>query len=90
MAGTRLALGAGGVDGDIEPAEALDGLVDQRADIILMTDIGANEFGFRACGAQFGDQGRASVVVTAGDDDPCAPSWRRRAPWRGRCRSVRR
>src|ERR1700722_588928 len=45
-----LALGAGGVDRDIKAAEALHGLVDQSANVILMTDVRANEMGFRASG----------------------------------------
>jgi hypothetical protein len=34
-----------------------------------VADIGANEFGFRAKRAKFGDQRLAGVIVTAGDDN---------------------
>ena len=64
-----LAFGAGIVDGDIEAAEAGDGLVDQVPHVVLVAHIGANEFRLRAERAEFGDQRLAGVVAAAGDDD---------------------
>ena len=65
----RLAFGARGVDRDIQPAEALNGLIDEVAHILVVTNVGADELGFSACGAQFGDERCARVVMTAGGDD---------------------
>ena len=63
------ALGAGGVDGNVEPAEALHGLVDERSNVVLMAHIGADKLGFRAGGAQLGDERGACVFVTTGGND---------------------
>ena len=47
--------------------------VDQGADVVLVADVGADELGLGAGGAQFGDERRAGVVVTAGDDELARP-----------------
>jgi hypothetical protein len=41
--GTRMTLGAGIVDGNIEPAKALHGLVHKNAHLIVMAHVGADE-----------------------------------------------
>jgi len=63
-----LALGAGIVHRDIEAAKACDGLVDQRADVILLADIGVDELGLRAELAQLLDERLAGIITPTGND----------------------
>jgi hypothetical protein len=65
-------LSAGIVDGDVEAAEPLDRLRDQRLHVALVSDVGANEFGFGVKRAQFGCDRHAGVGAATGDDDPSA------------------
>jgi len=67
-----LALGAGIVDRDIQPAEARDGTIVQGLDVGLIADIGADEGGLRTEAAQLVGQSRSGVVAAPGDDDGCA------------------
>jgi hypothetical protein len=69
-----LAFGAGVVDGDVETAEARDCLVDEITDIVLVADVGADEFGLRAKRAQLLGQRLSGFVAAAGDDDTGAVS----------------
>jgi len=66
---TGLAFGAGIVDGDIEPAEAGHGLVDQGADIRLVADIGPDELGLGAELAQLLGQRQTGRLAPRGDDE---------------------
>ena len=50
----RLAFGACGIDGGVEPAKARDSLVDQIAHVILVAHVGTDERGFGAEAAQLG------------------------------------
>jgi hypothetical protein len=67
---TRFTFGAGIVDGDIQAAEARDGLVDQIAHIVLAAHVRLNERRLRAEPAQFGFQGVAFGLVAAGPRRP--------------------
>src|SRR5260370_9356685 len=67
-----LAFGAGIIDGDVEAAEPRDGLLDQVLHLVLMADIGANEFRFRAKRAKLGGQRLGGVIAAAGDEDASA------------------
>ena len=71
----KLALGACVVDCGVEPAEPRDGPIHQRADIIVVADIGVDELRLRAEIAQFGGKCLAGILVTTGYDDartfPC-------------------
>ena len=64
----RGALRAGIVDGDIQPAEALDRLIDQATDIVLAAHVGENERGLRAEAAELGLERPAFGLATAGND----------------------
>jgi hypothetical protein len=64
-----LAFGAGIVDRDVKPSKAGDGAIDQISDIVLMPDIGADEFGLGAGGAKLGGQGYTFFIAAAGDDN---------------------
>ncbi len=64
-----LALGGGIVDGNVEAAEAGDGLVDQGAHLVFVTHVSADELGLGTQRAQFGDQDLALIVVAPGDDE---------------------
>jgi hypothetical protein len=77
---------AGRVDGRVQTAEAGQGLIDQIADFVVMTDVRLDEGGFGAEAAQLGFEGFAFRVPAAGDDD-ARPRWRRRRRWLDRCRS---
>ncbi len=67
--GAGFAFGAGVVDGDVEAAEALDGAVDEAADVVLAADVGGDEFGVGAEGADFVGERAALFLAAAGDDD---------------------
>ena len=63
----RLPLGARVVDGDIEPAEARHGAVDQRPHVRLVPDVRPHELRLGAQLRQFVLQRRPGVRVAAGD-----------------------
>src|SRR5882724_344878 len=65
----NLAFGAGIVHRDIETAKPCDGLVDQRADVILLADVGVDELGLRTERAQLRDEGLAGLITPTGYDD---------------------
>ncbi len=88
--GAGRALGAGVVNGDIEPAEALDCAVDEAADVVLAADVGGDEVGLGAKGADFLGQLRARVGAAAGNNDLRASAGEGKRGWRGRCRRARR
>jgi len=67
---SRRPLGTSVVDGDIQAAKTLDGLVDEVAHVVLAADVSTHEFRFRTERAQFGDQRLPSVVASTGNDDP--------------------
>ena len=69
MIGPRLALGAGVVDGDVEPAEAGDGGINQALYVVLVTHVGGDEFRLGAERAKLLGQRLAGLFVAAGDDD---------------------
>ena len=58
----NLALGAGIVHCDIETPKALDRLVDESADVILVAHVGLDEFGLGAERAQLVDERLADIV----------------------------
>src|ERR1700687_5937718 len=62
------ALGAGVIDVNVEAAELRDGLADQILHVVLVADVGANEFRFCAKAAKFADKRLAGVIAAAGDD----------------------
>jgi hypothetical protein len=68
----RLALGAGIIDGDVEPAEAGDGVIDQAAHILFVAHVGLDEGGLRAERMELGFQRLAFGLAAAGGDDGCA------------------
>jgi hypothetical protein len=57
------------VQGNIQPAKALDRLIDETAHVIFVADVSAHEFRFGAKSAQFSDQCLPSVVAPTGNDD---------------------
>ena len=65
----NLAFGAGVVHRDIEAAKPLDGLVDQSADVVLVADVGMDEFGLGAERTESFDQRLAGLALAAGDND---------------------
>ncbi len=69
---TRLAFGAGRVDGGVDAAEPFDGCVDQAADLIVGTDVGLDKGGLGAEAGQIIRQGMTLVGIAAGDDDAIA------------------
>ena len=68
----RLALGACGVDGGVDPAEACDGLVDQAAYVVLAAHIGTDESRLGTEAAELGFQRLAFSFPAARRDDGCA------------------
>jgi hypothetical protein len=64
-----MALGAGIVDCHVKPPEALDGLIDQVPHVVVMADIGADEFSLSTERAELLGELCARVAVAAGDDD---------------------
>jgi hypothetical protein len=62
-------LGAGIVDRNAEPAEPLHRLIDEVAHLLIMTNVGADELGFRAERAQLLSELGASVAMAARNDD---------------------
>jgi hypothetical protein len=66
---TDLAFGAGVVDGDVDTTEALDGFVDEIADVLLLADIRLHEFGFSIEFAQFSRECLALYFPPPGDDE---------------------
>jgi hypothetical protein len=53
----------------IETTKARHGLINQAADIVLVSNIGALEFSLTAEVAEFSDQLLAFIIVPAGDDE---------------------
>jgi hypothetical protein len=64
----NLAFGAGIVHRDIETAKPCDGLVDHRADVILLADVGVDELGLRTERTQFLDERLAGLIAATGND----------------------
>src|SRR5258708_27639244 len=50
---TRLALGSGVVDGDVDATEARDGLIDQVSYVVFVAHIGIHVFRLRVESAEF-------------------------------------
>jgi hypothetical protein len=65
----NLALGASIVHRDIETAKLCDGLVEQSANVILLADVGADEFGLRTQRTQLFNERLASLITPTGNDD---------------------
>ena len=65
--GTGLALGARVVDGHIQPTESRDRLIDQRANFIIMANVGTNVASAPILGVQ--RLMRCRIVVSTRDDD---------------------
>jgi hypothetical protein len=59
----NLAVGAGIVHRDIEPAKPCDGLVDQSADVTLLADVGVDELGLRTERAQLLNERLAGLIT---------------------------
>jgi hypothetical protein len=53
---------------DIETAKPRDRLVDQGADVIVLADVGVDEFGLRTERAQFFNERLAGLITPAGND----------------------
>jgi hypothetical protein len=68
----RLALGAGIVDGNVEPSEFCDSLVDEVADLFVAAHVGANEFSLSTERTEFGYESLADVVLPTGHNEACA------------------
>jgi hypothetical protein len=66
---TRIAHGAGVIDGNVEASETSDDLVDEVLDFIFMPNIRADEFGVSTEVAKFGGQLLAFIVVSARNND---------------------
>jgi hypothetical protein len=54
---------------DIETTEPRDGFIDQSADVILLTNVGVDEFGLRTERAQFLGESLADLITPTGNDD---------------------
>ena len=67
------AFGAGIVHCNIEAPEALDGPVDQGADVIFLADVGIDELGLRTKTAQLLSQRFAGLIAPTGNDNFRAP-----------------
>jgi hypothetical protein len=67
---SRPAFGAGGIDGDIETAEARDGAIDEGAELVVMPHVGQKKLGFGAERAQLGRNLPAGVLAAACNDEP--------------------
>ena len=63
------ALGSRIVDRDIEPSEPVDRPIHQAADLILVPDVGLDEFRLRAKGANFFREFHSGVRPPAGNDN---------------------
>jgi hypothetical protein len=66
---SRLPFGTSVVDGDIQAAKALDGLVDEIAHVVLVADIRTHELRFGTQSAQFSDQCLPGIVASTGNYD---------------------
>jgi hypothetical protein len=64
----NLAFGASIVHRDIETAKPCDGPVDQSADVILLADVGVDEFGLRTERAQLLNERLAGLITPTGND----------------------
>src|SRR5260370_34329260 len=67
---TWLAFGAGVVDGNVKPAEAGHGLVDQIAYVVFAAHVGADKFSLHAAGAELLGQVAPLLGAAARDDEP--------------------
>ena len=65
---TEGALGARVVDGHVEAAEARDGPLDHRANVLFLADVGLDEFGLRTEGAELLDEFRTRFLAPARHD----------------------
>src|SRR5262249_54468023 len=66
------AFGARIVHCDIETTKPCDGLVDERADVVFLADIGVDELGLRPERSQLFNERLAGLFAPAGDDHPRA------------------
>jgi hypothetical protein len=66
--GPTLSFGCGIVHSDVQTAEPRDGLIDHRADVILLANVGVDEFGLGTNRAQLLDEFLADFIATAGND----------------------
>ncbi len=73
--GSGLALRAGRVDGDVEAPESGDRLIDEGAHLVLVANVGADELGFGAGGAQVGGEVRHLPASRRPETTTRAPSW---------------
>jgi len=60
--------GCGIVHRDIQTAEPRNSLVDHRADVILLANVGVDEFGLGTKRTQLFDEFLADFIATAGND----------------------
>ena len=65
----NLAFRAGVIHRDIEAPEALDCPVDETADILLVLNIGLDEFGFGAERTEFANQCLTSILLSPRNND---------------------
>jgi len=65
---TDSSLGARVVHRDIEAPEACDSLVDHRANVVVLADVGVDELGLCAERAQFLGECGTGLVTSASDD----------------------
>ena len=65
----NLAFGASIVHGDVETAKPCDGLVDERAHVIVLANVGVDELGLRTERAQLLDERLAGVITPTGNND---------------------
>src|SRR5262249_20153215 len=63
--GTRMALGAGIVDGNIEPAKALHGLIHKILHFVSMAHVGADELCLSAPGAELLGEFLAGLIMAS-------------------------
>jgi hypothetical protein len=68
-AGPTLAFSRGVVHRDVEVPEPCDGLVDHSANIILLPDVGIDEFGLRTERAELVDELLACLVAPTSDNN---------------------
>jgi hypothetical protein len=67
-----LSVGAGIIDGHIEPAKSLNGTINQTAHILLLPNIGLYKFSLGVARAQFSNQAQTRLVVATRNDEPGA------------------
>jgi hypothetical protein len=63
------AFGSNAIDSSIQATKARDGLIDQATHVVLVTHVGAQEFGLSTKLLQFSDESLAFFITSSGNHD---------------------